>query len=354
MKKSHSPFLRLLFILVSGSIIFNSSCSKEEANDTAAGGTAIVSGRVVTPSGKEVPAATILSGNYSTKSDASGEFTLALASGSSNLTIQTGEGRVFKTVLALNLSPGQHLILTNTQTELKQVKSLAYIPGIYDKIETLIIDSLGYSATAITVGDLSNLSSFSNFGGLFLNCGLLSGVNDMDSIKYLNLMNYAVNFGSIYASDFAVECFTGDNHLRLASTNMTPHTHDAGYAGKTATACISPLLGGFIPDSALCTQKLGQAGYYYNAVILDPSLITTVGNDSLNIDYDLGGFEIVQNFDAPFTPYITHYILGVLALKADLNTGSSTGGLYFTSFHNNPQGVSNEVEAILNYIILNL
>jgi len=275
-----------------------------------------------------------------------------MASGFNNLVIQTGEGRVFKTVLALNLAPGQHLVLPGSHTVLKQIKSLAYIPGTYDEIETIIIDSLGYLATPITINALNSISTISNFGGIFLNCGMLGGSNDMDSAKYMNLMDYATNFGSIYASDFAVECFTGDNNFRLSSNPSNGHQH--GNNNKTATVCINPLIGGFIPDSALCTKKMGQSGYYYNAVILDPNLIAAVGNDSLNLNYNLGGWEIVQSYDAPFVPFISHATLGVLALKADLNTGSSTGGLYFTSFHNQPQGVSNEVEAILNYIILNL
>ena len=328
------------------------SCSKEDGAKPAAGTTATVAGRVTTPSGKNVPAATVKSGTFITKTNAEGVFTLTVPAGLNHLVIQTGNGRIFKTELALNLAGGQNMILPETQTVLKQILDLAYIPGDYDQIQTLITDSLGYIATAINVSNLSALPSFSQYGGLFLNCGLLTSEN-MDFNKYQNLMDYALNYGSIYASDYAVECFTGDGNLRLAG-GQSSSSHDHATALNSFTTCINPILGGFIPDSALCTQKAGSDGFYSGATILDANMILAVGSNSLDVIYDLTAWEIVHSYDAPFTPFITHPSLGVLALQADLNPEGPTGGLYFTSFHTHPQGVSNEVEAILNYIILNL
>ncbi len=354
MKKAVSFFNPVFLMLITGAFLFVSSCSKDEKEDPgAAATTAKVSGVVTTPSGKRVPTATVITGTYSTQTDINGEFELKLPSGDHQLIIQTGEGRIFKTVVTLSLTGGVDLVLPPSETVLLQILDLAYIEGAYDQIQTLITDSLGYAATSIPFSNLNVLSTFSQYGGLFLNCGLLNS-DDMSAAKYTNLMDYAMNHGSIYTSDFAVECLTGDGNLRIASpANVLSHSHEAP-GDKTAITCINPLIGGFIPDSALCTQRMGSMGTFTNAVILDPDMIVAAGTNSMNIIYNLPNWEIVHSYDAPFTPIITHPTLGVLALKADLNPTSSTGAIYFTTFHNHPQGVSNEVEAILNYIILNL
>lgn len=353
MKKTTSYLNKAALILVTGAFLLFNSCSKEEKNDPLSSSpTSKVSGTVTTPSGKKVPAATVKSGTYATKTDNKGKFELALPAGDHDLTIQTGEGRVFKTVVPVSVTAGANLELPLSETVLLQILDLAFIPGTFDQIEILIIDSLGYNATPIAVTDLLSLSNFSQYGALFLNCGLL-GTNDMSSDKYTNLMDYATNHGSIYASDWAVECLTGDGNLRLAGS-VNSHSHDHTAAARTTITCVSPLLGGFIADSVLCTQKMGNSGMYTGADILDPDMIIAAGTNTLDIHYDLSGWEIVHSYDAPFTPYISHSSLGILALKADLNSESSCGGIYFTTFHNKVQGVSNEVEAILNYIILNL
>ncbi len=352
MKNNFRSYYILFLTLLSAGVLFTTGCSKKDDTYPSPGTTGTVAGKVTTPSGKEVSGATVRSGSYSTKTNKKGEFILTLPTGANSLLIYTGSGRIFKTVLPVNLASGQNSILPQTQTVLKQILDLAYIPGSYDQIQTLISDSLGYNAVPISVSQLSALPTYSQYGGLFLNCGLLSNEN-MDYNKYMNLMEYAMNHGSIYASDFAVECFTGDGNFRLSGPNNFK-SHDHQTARNSSTTCISPLIGGFIPDSALCTQKSGVVGYYSDAVILDQDMIAAVGNDSLDILYDLTAWEIVHSYDAPLAPFITHSSLGVLALKADLNPQSSTGNLYFTSFHTHPQGVSNEVEAILNYIILNL
>ncbi|HMT28960.1 MAG TPA: carboxypeptidase-like regulatory domain-containing protein [Bacteroidia bacterium] len=340
-----------LAMLFMGILIVFGSCSKDK--DAPSGQTMLVAGRVTTPSGKSVANAKVFTGTVSTRSNKDGLFILSLPAGNYNVTIQTGHGNIFKTIVPVVVTDGVNITLPEPQTVLKQLKDLAFIPGSYDQIETVIIDSLGYTATQISLTTLNSLSTLSAYGGLFLNCGMLNGADDMDSLKYANLLSYVTAYGSIYASDFAVECITGDGNFRLAGNSMAEN-HNHAKNPNVAMTCINPLLGGFIPDSSLCTQKMGNAGFIYHANVLDQDLINALGKDSLDLEYDLGGWEIVHSYDAPFIPIIDHPVSGVLALKADLDLYNDNGAIYFTSFHNSVQGINNDVETILNYIILNL
>ncbi len=340
-------------LLLMGILLVFGSCSKDNDKDSPSGLSMLVTGRVTTPSGKSVPNAQIFTGTFSTRSSKDGLFTLPLPAGTYNVTIQTGNGNIFKTIVPVVVTKGVNIILPEPQTVLKQLKDLAFIPGAYDQIETVIVDSLGYNATQISLTTLNSLAALSGYGGIFLNCGMLNGIDHMDSLKYANLLSYVTSYGSIYASDFAVECITGDGNLRIPG-NLTMENHSHAKIGTTAITCVNPLLGGFIPDSSLCTQKMGTSGFVYHANVLDLDLVTALGKDSLDLEYDLGGWEIVHSYDAPFVPIIDHPVSGVLALKADLDLNNAHGAIYFTSFHNSVQGINDDVETILNYIILNL
>lgn len=338
-------------MLLAGLFLVIGSCSKDK--DAPSGQTMLVAGRVTTPSGKSVANAKVFTGTHITRSNKDGLFVLPLPQGTYNVTIQTGHGNIFKTIVPVVVTEGTNITLPEPQTVLKQLKDLAFIPGAYDQIEDVIIDSLGYTATPITLSTLDNLAAISAYGGLFLNCGMLNGPDDMDSLKYANLLSYVTSYGSIYASDFAVECITGDGNLRLAgNAGSANHVHEKN--SNALMTCISPMLGGFIPDSSLCTQKMGTTGFVMHANVLDVDLINALGKDSLDLFYDLGGWEVVHSYDAPFVPIIDHPLSGVLALKADLDLYNDNGAIYFTSFHNSVQGINNDVETILNYIILNL
>ena len=349
----------ILRLLALSFLITFISCSKDDdkGNGGGAGLSARVTGTVVTPSGKTVPGARISASGFSVKSDTEGRFSISLPAGDHELRIYTGNGNIFMTKLPLTLTSGEERNLTTTQTKLEQIKALAYIPGQYDMIQVVIVDSLGYNATPIGVWDLDNPASINTYGAIFLNCGLLelgSGFM-MNYNKYQNLLNYVTNYGSIYASDWAVECLTGDGNLRLAANatgNINPNHNHSGE--KSSATCWSPMLGGFIEDSTLCTYKSGPDGFFTDAQVLDVDLINALGKDSVDILYDLQDWEMINLYDTPFVPIMTHQFFGPIALKADLNTSAAHGNIYFTTFHNQPQGVSNDVETILNYIILNL
>lgn len=357
--KKHLVLIAVIFAATS--FIF-SACKKDKDSSVIPNDDyALIKGKVVTPSGKPVGLAEVFANNYKTISDKDGNFSLQVSAGSYSLTIQTAKGHIFKSVIDVSVIKGDTLILNEQQTVLKQVKSLAYIMGSYDQIEKIIIDTLGYSATSISTLQLDSLSFLQSFGGIFLNC---TGWKVMDSLKYTNLGAYVIGGGSLYASDWAIEYLTGNGQWRPSGNNSgnstlkVNHGHVAG--DNTMASCMTGKIGGFIPDSALCTVKAGSSGYINNADIVDTDLITLLGKDSINLFYDLGAWEYILVLDTPFVSMVEKpnsiYGSGVLATSCDLNGTVTAGGrIFYTTFHNHPQGtISNDVNLILQYFILNL
>ena len=292
--------------------------------------------------------------NITTLTDKNGYFLLEAPVGVHKLVIQSGNGHLFRTMLNVGVTENYTLQLTLSQTTLNQVGALAYIKGFYDRIETIIIDSLGYTATEIQVSTLDSMSILSNYQALFLNCGK-SGM--LDSLKYSNLQSYVNNCGSIYASDYAVEYLTGDGNLK--GDFFRPKGGASIISPKQTNSC-NPKIGGFITDSLLCTMKIGLAGYIDSVDIISPAIQTLLGKTKMRINYDLGGWEVIQQLGPQFTILLDDNTLtnyGPLAVLQHYGPSTCTqgGNILFTTFHNEPQtGVSSDVQQILQYFILNL
>lgn len=342
-------FLTVLSIFF---IAFIISCKKDDDNPSAVApvADAVITGTVKTPSGQIVGSARVMAGIWSAKTDHTGKFSLDVAAGSYNLIIQTGDGDMFRTELAVTVSTAQVLAMDPAETVLKQTGALAYIPGSFDAIED-VITALGYNATMIQDSDLDNLTTLLTYNALFLNCGA-GGM--LDSLKYTNLHLYLEGGGSIYASDFAVDFLTGDGNWRLPSSAAPVHQHNSTVNLSAVATCISPDLGGFIADSALCTSKTGTSGMVTGATINDPDIINLLGQSTIDIEYDLSSWEVISNYDIPFTAVITDVNYGALAVESS-SFGPEGGKIFYTTFHNRPQGtISTDVEDILEYFILNL
>ncbi len=362
MKNYTAKLLPAFVLAVAASAMLLTACKKEKHETTPAVPPvvvdAVITGRVHTPTDVSIGAATITAGIYHTQSDKDGMFTLSVAQGDYTLVIQTGSGHIFKTEIPVSISAKQSIALTEPQTLLTQIKPLAYIVGNYDQIEDIIITDLGYTATQITVTDLDNLAYIKDFGGMFFNCGV---IGTFDSLTYTNLATYVNNWGSLYASDWAVEYLTGDGHWRVAgggTFNPLAKNQSHEEAFSLMTTCISPKLGGFLPDSSLCSSKSGSSQTVYHADIYDANLITLLGKDSIDIYYNLGGWEKLSVVDAPFTTIIednTAAANGPLAVSCDLNGTAVGGKIFYTTFHNHPQGgISTDIKNVLQYFILNL
>lgn len=351
--KKHTCYLaqKIIIVTIAATVFFG--CRKkdqEEITQTVQTPNAKITGIVKSPSGQVIGSAKIIAGAYKTTSDKNGLFSLDVYQGSYNLKIQTGSGALFKTELNVSVNAGQTLPLSASQSVLQQTGTLAFIVGAFDNIETIIIDTLGYSATAIQVSDLANYSLISSYSALFFNCGSMT---IMDSLKYTNLLAYVQNHGSIYASDYGVEFLTGDGNWRLAAP--AKQNQASSHTGRTTTACINPILGGFIPDSALCTTYSGNTGLVTNATIYDTDIINLLGKNTMDIYYNLGSWAVINQVGAPFNTIIGHQGYGPLAVKSTSFSNEYGGIIFYTTFHNHYQGnISPDVKNVLQYFILNL
>jgi hypothetical protein len=360
MMKKINIFLIGLFAVATLTSALFYSCKKDKStpSTTIPVADAKITGIVKSPNGQVIGAAKISAGTFNTVSDKNGAFTLKLKHGDYILTISTGGGSLFKTSVDVSIKEGQELSLDASQTVLLQVGALAYIPGFWDNIESIIVDSLGYNATAISVADLSNYSLLSGYDALFLNCGALEESYDtMDSLKYANLQKYLNNNGSIYASDYAVEFLTGDGNFKQAvhHTKMTKEKMHGGNRSDTISTCINTFAGGFIADSSLCTSKTGPITMVQSAVILDTNIINLLGHNTIDIAYNLGNWEKINLFSSPFHQMISDSTYGALVVRSDPFSSRYGGLIFYTTFHNEAQSaISSDVEKILQYFILNL
>jgi len=325
---------------------------------------------------------------YYTTSDADGNFSLEAPTGNHTIHIQTGNGSNFRTEISANVKENENLNLDVSQTKLNQVAKIAYVKGSYDKIED-IIQTLGYVATEITTNDLANLTTIAQYDIIFLNCG--SRINYSNTTLYAaidtNLATFVANGGSIYASDWDVAYLVGG----------TNNTNNCSFAG------------GFVPDSKLCSKNTGNSGMVA-ATVNSAGLSTALGFSTLGIDYDLGSWQKIINYDpsywevlvketatndalmirtnhftatgipnttignAPNTTFTTvcinlpgniqisisvpqalvPYLVALGATVGPCSGSSSSGYIYYTTFHNHASGNIGNAGVILQYVILNL
>jgi len=311
---------------------------------------ATISGKVTTPNGTVVGYASVIAGTRSTHTNHLGEFSLVVPASTQSVTIQTGKGNIFKRQMPVSLTANQSFRFADSSCVLTQVGQMLVIHGDYDAIEQIIFQ-LGYTPAVLPNGPVP-LSYLQQFDAVFLNC---TNYSYMSSPYYQALDTFVRGGGSIYASDWAVEYLTG---------NGTPSPGGSGdgkrnghHPENSLSTCVSPLVGGFIEDSSLCTMKAGSVGLISSVHIYDAGMIGALGKDSIDIYYDLGSWEMINHLDAPFVTTMekTGYP-GIVAAKADMSLQySGAGSIYYTTFHNHPQQqMSPDVMTLLQYFIMNL
>lgn len=386
----------LLFLLIL--ILSLGSCRSD--SETAETPTAIavqngkVKGKITSQNGtKSIGGASVFTFDekykiYHTTSDSEGNFTLEAPEGNHTIYIQTGNGSNFRTQATANIKANETVNLELTQTKLTQVAKIAYVKGTFDKIED-IIQTLGYTATEITNTDLANLNTLAQYDIVFLNCGSrkFSQFANLYPVIENNLAVFVANGGSIYASDWDVSYLVGGND----------NTNNCNLAG------------GFIPDSKLCSKNIGSSGIVAGTVS-NTSLATALGFNTLNLDFDLGAWQKITNYDpaywevlvketasndplmirtnqftdntlpnipignAPSLNFVTVCITlsnnvqisvsvpqvavpALVALGATIGSCSGAGNsgyIYYTAFHNHASGNIGNAAGILQYVILNL
>jgi hypothetical protein len=400
--------LHSFVVLILAAAVFSCKKDVQLGNVYSADQMGTVQGQVFAANGtRHVPAVKVfvdVNGEvFFTQTDKDGKFSLDVPKGTHLLIMHSGNGKMFFKSTQVTVEAQHTIELGGEMTILEQTAAIAYIPGLYDQIERVIIDSLGYEADELSIADLSNLNTLNNYSAIFLNCGLQSQLNQQ---MYDNLQAYVANGGSLYASDYAVEYLTGDGNVKSGQFTPRSHDHDHGSHTKTCT----PRVGGFIPDDALCTQKQGPQGLLVGASVVSPDIQTVVGGTTMDVNYNLGAWEKIMLLGLEFEVLIAdtthgplavrvngvaqwlnnggngssgvnngnfvticHYppgnvsnpqtiTISVNALQAHLDHGCSvgpcsgtSGSILYTTFHNFPQGyVSQDTYDILQYFIMNL
>lgn len=363
-------------------------------NNTAAVKTGKLTGKVISQNGtKPIGGASVFTFDdkykiYYTTSDSQGNFELDAPAGNRTIYIQTGNGTNFRTEISAVVKDNQTVNLSPDQTKLNQVAKIAYVKGTFDKIED-IVQTLGYTATEITNNDLANITTISQYDIIFLNCGSRSSTTNPALYTAIdaNLAIFVANGGSIYASDWDVAYLVGG----------TTNTNN----------CALP--GGFVPDSKLCSKNIGNSGNV-GATVTNAGLTSALGFNTFNLNYDLGSWQKIINYDpaywevlvketssndalmirtnhfaatgipvtpignAPNTTFVTvcvtlpgniqislsvpqavvPYLVALGATVGPCSGSSNSGYIYYTTFHNHASGNIGNAGVILQYVILNL
>ncbi|MEO8770513.1 MAG: hypothetical protein ABI402_10525 [Ferruginibacter sp.] len=391
--------LKNIFFPVVISLTLFISCKKDPHTDAGIDpvATGRISGKIVAANNTTpIRSATIFTNNagqlYITHTDQNGMFVLEAAAGSRHITIQSGDGAMFRTEMDVVIKENETTEIASQPITLNQIASLAYIPGVYDKIESILIDSLGYTATAITWNSLSLLFNITPYDAIFINCTSPSDMPAVTATTDQNLGDYVANGGSLYVSDWAVSYLMGQT---VASTQP----------------CTTQKPGGFIADNLLCTRQTGAIETITNASITSLSLQAYLNATTINeIVYNLPSWEKINELDAGFwetmvadqtgNPLLirtnlysnptrgTFHVGGIansdnalicvqdnngqnitLSVKSTdapalvaagatmgaCDNVNDAGRIYYTTFHNEPNGqIAPDVKNILSYVILNL
>jgi hypothetical protein len=385
---------RIYFFIFVYALMLSLTACKKDNTDTGWGSpepTGIITGKVVTPNNRKPvrQALVYISTNknlYSTYTDNQGNFSLTAAAGTHDMYVQTGKGDKFRSVVSVDVIADQTTAMSDI-IRLNLVGNFAYVAGSYDKIEAILRDSMGYNAGSLNYIDLMSVNQLAAYDAIFINCGAYNAA--VSNLTDTALSLYVAGGGSLYASDYSMNYLTGQ------------------YA--SATACQVPRTWGFINDATVCSRRLGTISVIPQANIVSTQLQNYLGKNTMNISYNLGQWERIQQIDNNFwetmvtdptdnspllirthqfntnnlpsrigsrdTTHVTicHQVpnsnpititVNANAVAAHLahgdalgmcNNPSNNGWVYFTTFHNEHNGmISEDVKHILEFMILNL
>lgn len=248
---------------------------------------------------------------YSAFTDVNGVFSLEAAAGVRQLNIQTGNGKMFRTVVDVEIIPNQTTPLPGSKIQLQQTGKFAYVTGDNDKIETILKDTLGYTAVSIQYTAFANLATISQYDAVFINC---SGSTSL--LYEQTLADYVANGGSLYLSDYAVKFITG--------SYIDPSFN-----------CTFSRPGSFIPDSLLCVRRTGNVTLISNAPVVSPSLQAYLNKNTIDISYDLPDWEMVLNVNTSFWEVMVTDQLGTPLLMRTNNFTNNSHGTVTVGSNNN-------------------
>lgn len=202
-----------------------------------------------------------------------------------------------------------------SKNALAQTSKLAVTPPKYDDMGD-VLKKMGISAAEVTDDDLNNLSTWKKYEAVYLNCGsIYPSAERTAAIK-----KYVQDGGVVYASDFSGE---------LIEAAFPDKINFFGEDKKN-------------PDSF--NAKVGDPGEA-EATIVDPGLASIVGKKKVNINFDLGGWVMIDSVNSGVRVHVTgdaktNWDGEVKVLKDRpfvVSFQEGKGEVLFTSFHNEAQ-----------------
>lgn len=259
-----------------------------------------------------------------TYSDTNGDFELTIPEGTGELHIQTGDGKLFRTVSTVTVAEGDVLDLTgDSSLRLAQQANIGYLPGAFDSIQDLVLE-MGYSISEVTATDLSSPDLYNQYDAVFLNCDIAT----FDATTDSNMLNYVAQGGSLYASDWAIGYYLGEDNGTGVNCGDRP--------------------GGFIDDATICTEKMGIRPELYNSPVLSEEYQTVLGKTEMDIDS--GVWTIVHEIDTDFWEVLVEDTLGTpLVIKTNnitspnITPSNDANGEWVTICHIPPGNPNNPI-----------
>lgn len=281
----------ILIIFFAAFVIVFTSCKKEDVDELDLIPLGLIKGIVLSENNHPIPAVNVFvlheEDVYITKTGYDGKFSLVAPAGEQTLHIQSGKGNIFRSFFSVTIVQDAVTEVYDMNLKLIQVANLAYVKGAYDAIEDIIIDDLGYSASMLELSDLNDYSNLQEYAAIFLNCGFQqSGLNEN---IWNNLEDFVLAGGSLYVSDWAVNSLIG-----VHSYNKDLNRTQAGMSDLQIKSCPERP-GGFIPWEQLCTRRIGAATTIINASVINSDIATLLQSNTIDIEYDLGSWEVIEN-----------------------------------------------------------
>ena len=278
-----------------------------------------VTGRVTAADGRTgiggatVALASASTGGPTTTTDMTGAYTLsAVPTGAQNLRARKGN---FQATFAVTVRANE--VVTAPSAPLVAVGKLAFVPGSFDSIESIVRDQLGNPMDSLSASQLGFASTLSSYRMIFLNCGL-DIVPAFTPATITALRNWVEGGGTLYTSDFAVE------YAKAMLPNDIQQTEQ-----DTRTQTIA-------------------------ASVVDSGLQAFLGKSTVQIRYDLPAWQGLRQISSrPRVLLRGSYTNGgtVVAdrpLAIVINQGA--GKVVYTTFHNEAGATADQI-AVLRYYV---
>lgn len=300
----------------------------ESEADCGATGGGDVEGTVVAPNGT-TPAigARIRIGTCEARTGHDGAFRLtSVAAGTATLEIALG---MFQQSSSVTVTAGA---VANADTTLDATGILVgVVPGSFDTVETFL-EELTIPYEFILADDLVS-GDLSTFDAVFVNCGADENAlidTAGNAVPPASLTGFVAAGGRAYASDWA------DSFVK------------AGWPAAIAFQQPEP--------------RVGIEGSYTGA-LADPVLQATVQSANLRVEFDLGGWSVIDSVGAGSEVLVRGNLRSY-----DFDTGEeitladrpwavrfpeSTGVVTYTSFHNHAQ-LDEKTHALLQQLVLGI